>query len=493
MKTTAYIFVLFFISILFSNCSVTQKQNKLYKQITGVTPVYAKTDSSVFIINKGDLIIPNGSFYYMDSCVFGAQHMFSLKKDTPVFLFLKSPTFVRQLGSTQNFFYVYPTCKLKAFQNKDGYIEFKDLNGNRETNNEINFFQKLMFSLGIFNGTFPIQYYYLDSVHYTTDIFYKIETEFYNLKNKRLLFLDSVTAKAPVSKHFKELAKRIISDVSLQDSLLFILKFKTLLTKDKLYQNELNKVLYTINNTTIFSSEFFALACNTLLNLLENKPPYKLSIYSKEEYYSSLNTARKYFKNIARDYLLTEKYIEASKKYDLTESNFDTLLQNVENINFNNYLVQTHNKLIAEQTIDSANNLIGLKGEIITVENLIAKHKGKFILLDLWASWCTPCRQNMPVLKKLEEEYKGKKIAFIYISLDKDVMRWKVASISESLNIKNSYNFLKRNQPTFIRDYNITEIPRYMLFDDTGKIVNADASGPDSFKLKQLIDDNLKN
>ena len=104
-----------------------------------------------------------------------------------------------------------------------------------------------------------------------------------------------------------------------------------------------------------------------------------------------------------------------------------------------------------------------------------------------------PCRENLPFSKKLEEAYKGKKIDFIYISLDQDVMRWKVASISEALNIQNSFSFLNKKQTNFIRNYEIPEIPRYMLFDKNGKILAADAPAPGSNELTKLIDENLKN
>ena len=465
----------------------------MYKKITGISPACTQTDSSVFIKNNGELNFPDVNFYYSDSFLSGAIHTFTLKKDTPATLFLKSATFIKQLGGTGSFFYVYPACSLKAFQNTDGYIEFKDLNGNSEKNNEINFFQKLLYAMGPFNSTFPEPYYYLDSAHYTTGIFYKIQSEYYNLKNRRLLFSDSFTVRSPVSMHFKGLTKRIISDVSLQDSILLVLKFKNVLIKNKVYQNELYKILSTINNTTIFSSEYFALVCNTLLNLFENKNPYKVSIYSEEEYYASIDVVRKYFKNMAKDFLLSDRYRRGTKNIDLSENNFDSLLREVVNLHFKNDLLQTHHKIKKEQIVYNENDLIGLKGERTTVENLITKHKGKLILLDLWASWCIPCRENLPFSKKLEEAYKGKKIDFIYISLDQDAMRWKVASISEALNIQNSFSFLNKKQTNFIRNYEIPEIPRYMLFDKNGKILAADAPAPGSNELTKLIDENLKN
>lgn len=493
LKNITYIFGLFILYILFSNCSAIKKQNKLYKKITGISPAYTQTDSSVFIKNKGELNYPDVNFYYRDSFLSGAEHRFSLKKDTPATLFLQSATFIKQLGGTGSFFYVYPVCRLKAYQNTDGYIEFKDLNGNSEKNNEINFFQKLLYAIGPFNNAFPEPYCYLDSANYTTAIFCKIQTEYFNLINRRLLFLDSFTARSPVSMPFKGLAKRIISDVSLQDSILLILKFKNVLIKNKVYQNELNKILYTINNTTIFSSEYFALVCNTLLNLFENKHPYKLSIYSKEEYYSSIDTVRKYFKNIAKDYLLSDRYRRGLKNNDLSKNNFDSVLREVDNLNFKNDLLHSHSKSKKDQIANSENELIGLKGDRLTIENLITKHNGKLILLDLWASWCTPCRENLPFSKKLEEAYKGQKIDFIYISLDQDAMRWKVASLSEALNIQNSFSFLNKKHTNFIRSYEISEIPRYMLFNKNGEILAADAPAPGTNELTKLIDENLKN
>ena len=57
----------------------------------------------------------------------------------------------------------------------------------------------------------------------------------------------------------------------------------------------------------------------------------------------------------------------------------------------------------------------------------------------------------MPFSKKLEEEYKGKKIVFIYISLDAEAQRWKIASISEKLNVQNSFLLADTKNSYFIK------------------------------------------
>ena len=115
--------------------------------------------------------------------------------------------------------------------------------------------------------------------------------------------------------------------------------------------------------------------------------------------------------------------------------------------------------------------------------------KGKYIYIDVWATWCGPCRAEIPFLKKIEEKYHGKNISFVSISVDvqKDVEKWKTLIKDKELGgvqlfADNNWN------SQFIKDYGINSIPRFILIDPTGKIVNADASRPSSAELQVQLD-----
>ena len=119
---------------------------------------------------------------------------------------------------------------------------------------------------------------------------------------------------------------------------------------------------------------------------------------------------------------------------------------------------------------------------------------GKYVYIDIWATWCGPCKIEIPHLKKIEAEYKGKNIAFVSISVDRteDKEKWRKMVKDESLGgiqLFDSKNFYS----DFIKGYEIKGIPRFILIDPDGNIVDADAPRPSfRFTVKQLLDSVVK-
>ncbi|WP_276979907.1 TlpA disulfide reductase family protein, partial [Flavobacterium filum] len=114
--------------------------------------------------------------------------------------------------------------------------------------------------------------------------------------------------------------------------------------------------------------------------------------------------------------------------------------------------------------------------------------KGKFVYIDVWATWCGPCIGEIPALKAVEKEYHGKNIEFVSISIDdkKDVEKWKKMVADKEL--KGIQLFADNDwKSDFVKNYAIDGIPRFILIDTEGKIVNADAPRPSDAKLKDLL------
>ncbi len=118
--------------------------------------------------------------------------------------------------------------------------------------------------------------------------------------------------------------------------------------------------------------------------------------------------------------------------------------------------------------------------------------RGKYLLIDFWTSWCGPCIESFPYMEKLIDEYKSNSIEFISVSLDTDNERWKTA-------IK-KYN-LPGIQLSDLKGFNgllpvyckvVTSIPRYVLINRDGKIINYDTPQPMNPQLKILIDNLIK-
>ncbi|MEX1383025.1 thioredoxin-like domain-containing protein [Lutibacter sp.] len=116
--------------------------------------------------------------------------------------------------------------------------------------------------------------------------------------------------------------------------------------------------------------------------------------------------------------------------------------------------------------------------------------KGKYVYVDVWATWCGPCKREIPFLKEVEKSYHGKNIEFVSISIDKakDHEAWKTMVAEKELGgvqlfADNDWN------SDFVKEYQIKGIPRFLLIDPDGNIVTPDAPRPSSKDLIALFDE----
>lgn len=118
--------------------------------------------------------------------------------------------------------------------------------------------------------------------------------------------------------------------------------------------------------------------------------------------------------------------------------------------------------------------------------------KGQYLLIDFWASWCQPCVENFPFMEKLKEHYKSYPIQFIAVSLDTDYSSWKESLKKHHLSgmqLSDSRGF-SGMLPVYCKV--VTSIPRYVLVDKEGQIINFDTPQPMNPELKTLLDKLLK-
>lgn len=119
----------------------------------------------------------------------------------------------------------------------------------------------------------------------------------------------------------------------------------------------------------------------------------------------------------------------------------------------------------------------------------LADLKGKYVYLDIWATWCGPCKGEIPFLKEVEKTYHSKNIEFVSISVDelRDHDKW--AKMVKENELTGIQLFSDKNwESEFVKDYKISGIPRFILIDPSGKIVSAEAPRPSAPELKVLLD-----
>ncbi len=126
----------------------------------------------------------------------------------------------------------------------------------------------------------------------------------------------------------------------------------------------------------------------------------------------------------------------------------------------------------------------------------LADLKGKYVYIDIWATWCAPCKAEIPSLKKLDKDYSGKNVTFVSLSVDDDRSHkgsWDKAKGAWKNMVKEKaltgvHLFAPKGWTSqFIRDYKINGIPRFVLIDPNGNIVNPDAPRPSDPELRELF------
>ena len=134
-------------------------------------------------------------------------------------------------------------------------------------------------------------------------------------------------------------------------------------------------------------------------------------------------------------------------------------------------------------------DLLGLDGEKVSSD----QYKGKITILNFWATWCPPCRAEIPDFMKLHDSYKDKNVVVLGISLDTGLGPVKRFVRTQKLN----YPILMGNAKLVSELGNFSAIPQTFIIDDEGR-VHTQFQGLVKFetlekKLKSMIGENTPN
>lgn len=116
-----------------------------------------------------------------------------------------------------------------------------------------------------------------------------------------------------------------------------------------------------------------------------------------------------------------------------------------------------------------------------------ATFKGKYVYVDLWASWCVPCCREVPHLQKLEKELKNPNVRFVSVSIDTNADSW----VKKMDELKMHGVQLLNQDNSLAKAYNVRGIPYFFILDKEGRLYMPNAPRPSHPEIKTLLE-NLK-
>ncbi|GAE64814.1 Thiol-disulfide isomerase or thioredoxin [Chryseobacterium indologenes] len=192
-------------------------------------------------------------------------------------------------------------------------------------------------------------------------------------------------------------------------------------------------------------------------------------------------------KGLSKDQLLSKhltKSIELQTDSIARNKLFNAEIGKVSNIDYKKALYSKLDEINRSQKGSVFPDIALLNDKGITQK--LSKYKGKYVIIDFWATWCGPCKQIRPIFESRSYQYRHyDNIQFISISLDEEQSKWTNYLKTKTSNIP---QFWLINAEQFMNKYKIQSIPRFIIVDPEGKIFNFNTPFPDEDNFVEILD-----
>ena len=120
----------------------------------------------------------------------------------------------------------------------------------------------------------------------------------------------------------------------------------------------------------------------------------------------------------------------------------------------------------------------------ITFSEILDLYKGKNILIDIWAGWCSDCVKGMSKIKKIQKN--NKNTVFLFLSLDRSIEKWQ--KVIKALNIEGEHYYIASGwKGDFCSSLKLDWIPRYLVVNPEGEITLYKAIKADDEKISKAL------
>jgi thiol-disulfide isomerase/thioredoxin len=186
------------------------------------------------------------------------------------------------------------------------------------------------------------------------------------------------------------------------------------------------------------------------------------------------------------DILLHKSFIFQDSIYKYRSAHLDSLSITKKYLYSKKRENQIYNTLIGKPYYDMA--FEDEMGKQVRLSSLIGK---SVVLLDVWASWCSPCKAAIPELKKLYNDYKDKGVLFVSVSIDRGRIEWKNELAEQRMPWLQLRDIDLKNT-VLMKKYMLTGVPHYIIINKKGKIIISSLAVTIK-DLKKIIDLQIKS
>lgn len=277
-------------------------------------------------------------------------------------------------------------------------------------------------------------------------------------------------------------------------------KFYHFANNTKFSGNLYNSEYFPVNNNPALTSiSYYTYLWNYCMGKYVEKDSSILNYFNRGEFYKAYsycfeNIVQNESQSLSRDlmiYALTLDALNRSRdEFFKLGSIAPTYIKNSslkEKLNERKQQIEKQPDFSISQII----NATGQEKEIIGqfFPNLISTHQNKVLYIDIWATWCGPCRKEFSFTPMLHEYFKDKPVSFINLCLSSDWSEW-IKSLNDLKIGGENYYFNKAQSQILKNKLRFSGFPSYLIVDQNGQIITTSAPRPsDDKNLIKILDD----